>query len=1205
MLIVAVLVAVFTVGYAFAWFVDRRDAAFNITGASAGAYFDATSGNGTTEDEAFIISNATHMRNLAVLQNTGRFGDTKYYFKIKDSVDVLDMSSIWLPPIGTDDKPFIGEFNGNGKTIANLKVTTDKGLLTKRMYPTQASENYAFSWAVGLFGNTGESSNIRNFILHNPHVVVGAVGGANGNKYKDGIAKTVGIAVGHVGGKCSSIGVRATDDGKNTAPGEGSTTLDVRVTGYSTFNSILGELGDKVESSVTGGGHTAGTGGSGAAFGSSFDVEDLLARLQKIDANRESSTPSWRLPKIDHQNTNPVPDALRKVAFSVTEESTYEGADAVEVVSNQNIGYFIGNQNKIMTSKELRFDPPMTLSGNEWVMNNTSNVPRWFYTYKTESGSYDTMAQSPSYGKTVFNPLTQDEFNELPQGIIDLLPANVGDKERFTAVRLSQVFNNTEHPFYNNDVGGWSFHGQINIMGKTYGKGFMDDDGKVVDENGEATGDMLNQWGAKIEFYNYEEGIYLPNNAVWFKPQQLGKIKFVMYAEKTGEGFALVKIIRKGATKENPFYSAPNTTGWGRGDDIFFEPVMRTSLPAGVLLYFEHEIDADELAANNVEYMIMQYGGSGAQFLYLDLGASASEDVSTVVPDTVSAVDFIYDGVEIEQEDATIGVGNFIVNTSGEKKLYNASKTSVYFDGLNQILKVVYVRLNEETGKHSGKTICLENSDTTFDTTSEVKATYATYVCPTIGGGSGTVSGSGGGGTVTPTDPVPVTSVSIADAPATLAVGGTATLTANIMPTNATDKTVTWSSSDTNVATVDSTGKVTARAAGDVTITATAKDGSGKKATATITVTGGATQYHSGTYTLNANSTDSMVTNNGATVSGSTWVLGGNVQTVNLALNVQKGKVITISVKGKRNSDKAEGINVYLGDSNAGTKLGTIDLTSTEAEGIGTVQYTATADGYVYLALGRSAAGGTTLSEITVTISDEGTVTPTPTVSGVTVTPATATVKKDETTTLSASVTMSDGSAYSGSVVWTSSDTSIATVSNNGVVTGVAKGTVTITATAGGKEATCTVEITDSTTSAGGTNLISSIGSDTISKNSDIFGGSNTDITVSIDNSSSKIALSSPVEVDGVTYTDAFISNSNGAKVFTIKAKKATTVTVYYCTTNGGAIYSAKPTLSGGTEQTTSLENVYKVEATLQADGTLTITGASSCRISILAIYIS
>jgi len=71
-----------------------------------------------------------------------------------------------------------------------------------------------------------------------------------------------------------------------------------------------------------------------------------------------------------------------------------------------------------------------------------------------------------------------------------------------------------------------------------------------------------------------------------------------------------------------------------------------------------------------------------------------------------------------------------------------------------------------------------------------------------------------------------------------LTIGSTQTLSVtNVSPDDAVDKSVTWSSSATGVATVDpSTGKVTAVAEGTATITATANDGSGTMATCSVTV---------------------------------------------------------------------------------------------------------------------------------------------------------------------------------------------------------------------------------------------------------------------------------------------------------------------------------------------------------------------------------
>lgn len=83
---------------------------------------------------------------------------------------------------------------------------------------------------------------------------------------------------------------------------------------------------------------------------------------------------------------------------------------------------------------------------------------------------------------------------------------------------------------------------------------------------------------------------------------------------------------------------------------------------------------------------------------------------------------------------------------------------------------------------------------------------------------------------------VSVTGVSLNKNAAEIEVGGTTTLTATVMPNNATNKNVSWSSSNTSVATVDNTGLVTGVATGNATITVTTEDG-GLTATCAVTVT--------------------------------------------------------------------------------------------------------------------------------------------------------------------------------------------------------------------------------------------------------------------------------------------------------------------------------------------------------------------------------
>ncbi len=129
------------------------------------------------------------------------------------------------------------------------------------------------------------------------------------------------------------------------------------------------------------------------------------------------------------------------------------------------------------------------------------------------------------------------------------------------------------------------------------------------------------------------------------------------------------------------------------------------------------------------------------------------------------------------------------------------------------------------------KTVSWKSSNTavaTVDSNGKVKA---------IAGGSATITATAGGVSAkcSVTVTVPVTSVSLNKTSLNLMVGDTETLSATIYPSDATNKNVTWKSSNTSVATVQS-GKVLAVGVGTAQITVTTNNGS-KKATCTVTVT--------------------------------------------------------------------------------------------------------------------------------------------------------------------------------------------------------------------------------------------------------------------------------------------------------------------------------------------------------------------------------
>lgn len=85
-------------------------------------------------------------------------------------------------------------------------------------------------------------------------------------------------------------------------------------------------------------------------------------------------------------------------------------------------------------------------------------------------------------------------------------------------------------------------------------------------------------------------------------------------------------------------------------------------------------------------------------------------------------------------------------------------------------------------------------------------------------------------------NPILVSNITLNQASAELNIGENIQLTATVLPENADNKNITWSSSNTDIATVDANGKVTAKSVGDANIIATSCDGTNVKAVCTIKV---------------------------------------------------------------------------------------------------------------------------------------------------------------------------------------------------------------------------------------------------------------------------------------------------------------------------------------------------------------------------------
>lgn len=143
------------------------------------------------------------------------------------------------------------------------------------------------------------------------------------------------------------------------------------------------------------------------------------------------------------------------------------------------------------------------------------------------------------------------------------------------------------------------------------------------------------------------------------------------------------------------------------------------------------------------------------------------------------------------------------------------------------------------------------------------------------------------------------TSVTISPSTVTIGAGETEQLTETVLPDNASDKSVTWSSNNTSVATVSSTGLITAITAGNATITVTTVDGN-KTATCTVTVTPAVTYTYKLATSMEVGKKYLIANGNSGSVYLLTNESGGSRQLVGTAVTVSNNKItITSAVKSK------------------------------------------------------------------------------------------------------------------------------------------------------------------------------------------------------------------------------------------------------------------------------------------------------------------
>jgi uncharacterized protein YjdB len=267
---------------------------------------------------------------------------------------------------------------------------------------------------------------------------------------------------------------------------------------------------------------------------------------------------------------------------------------------------------------------------------------------------------------------------------------------------------------------------------------------------------------------------------------------------------------------------------------------------------------------------------------------------------------------------------------------------------------------------------------------------------------------------------IPVSSAAVSPTSASLYAGNTQQLTVTISPANATNKNVTWSSSNSAIATVNSSGLVTAVSAGTATITATTQDGN-KTASAAITV--------------NPNTSFTVYF-----YKPSNWGTGIKIYYWNA---LPTGVLANATWPGVNMTDSGNGWYSYTFTNVNSTNLIFNDGTNQTAD------LSRNKTGWYMNSTWYDSNPGTGVAVTSVSLS-----------------PSSASLNAGGTQQLTPTVLPAN--ATNKSVTYSSNNTAVATVNSSGLITAVANGTATITVSTvdGNKTSTCIVTV--STTSGGG-----------------------------------------------------------------------------------------------------------------------------------------
>ena len=728
--LIAVCSILFTVSSSLMWFDNKTTITPDeVTGSSDGAYYASGSG---TKDDPYIINQPRHLYNLAWLQYLGAYnkdtdGDGKIneiYFEVEGNTtnsggdSVLDMDGWVLPPLGTEDNPFVGNFNGNNTIIKNLTVSNtfsdyeDNHPYYNAKNEVMSESTFTQPKIIGFFGVIGALDSQTYEYSKNIAVEGAAYTDANlvYDTYVDNITienntenqeLLAGLLVGYVNAPIiqSGVGYGEFDFASGTTNLSSSNTPSgATINGVSNY-SLIGAYNPN-SFKYTGLPTTdSGSGDQGDDWGGTIDFYDIHKRLTFMVNSKLATTETkdsanitkygnelqtQRGTKVDYTTNSSsfgTFEYTTLIPINITNEinQDYYSSNSIEAVnSDTNNGYIVGTN-----SKSTNFTvQARKINEDSYNVSKSFNDQTTYTKYTTANGESNLSLMTIKPTSDNSSPIYQinDEHNTSTNLIDSTLSRDTYQNlglTKYKSVRdnLNNIYS--ESPVYNGTMINyylrWGSNFNINSESSISSWPTFTGDAQI-----EGTSYTSYEFlRASINFTSKESGVFVAIFTPWGPKNNTPVMNGLIDVTRDSNGKVtskkrIDKVYKDSAGKIKYTYSDNSTKsedGYNSTDETLAYSFSNWNITTTNVMYAMYYCEIPVMAGDYVFGRCdLASGYAGCSYNYIDIGSNGDSGSGDEPSDTSpTEIDFVYYG-----EDNKLVKITFEKNEDGTYKYINS-----------------------------------------------------------------------------------------------------------------------------------------------------------------------------------------------------------------------------------------------------------------------------------------------------------------------------------------------------------------------------------------------------------------------------------------------------------------------------------------------------------------------------------------------------